>query len=231
MWKSDSTKDKLNNEYPPVIAQTFQREIMRINRNLEHPGTEVLVRALRHAGCKPEVLSWARHHFSDPIRAGRARPKPARPGALPGDLKFNQVIGSDLIFIEWKGNEYAFLNTVCWGTGLQQAELCASKTSEDVLAALMRSWIKHYGWPEMGVGSQGPGFTGHNWQECLGDQGVLVHLCDSQSPWQNGRTERAGGSLKDQVYDVLRELGECVTAKELCERVVPEAVTRQERIH
>ena len=76
----------------------------------------------------------------------------------------------------------------------------------------------------MVVCDQGPEYTGHDWQDYLGDHGVLVHLCDSQSPWQNGRTERAGGALKEQVYDALRELGDAVTAKELIERVVPEAV-------
>ena len=207
-----------------AIPKTFQREVMRLNRNLGHPGTESLVRALRHAGCKPEVIRWARHHFSDPVRAARARPKPPRPAVLPRALKFNQVIGSDLFFLEFKGEEYIFLNTVCWGTGLQQVEICLSKKSEDVLEAFLHSWVKHYGWPEMIVCDQGPEYTGQAWQDYLGDHGILVHLCDSQSPWQNGRTERAGGALKEQIYDSLRELGECVSPKELVFRVIPEAV-------
>ena len=164
------------------LTKVMQREIMRINRNLGHPGTEALARALRHAGCRPEVISWARNHFKDPIRDGRSRPKPPRPAVLPRAPRFNQVIGSDLIFLEYHGVEYTFLNTVCWGTGLQQLEICRGKKSDEVLEAFMNGWVKHYGWPEMVVCDQGPEYTGHKWQDYLGDHGILVHLCDSQSP-------------------------------------------------
>ena len=99
-----------------TILKSLQKEIAKINRNLGHPGTEILVRALRHAGCKPEVISWARNYFKDPVRALRAKPKPPRPGALPRSLKFNQVIGCDLIFLEVNGAALPFINVVCWGT-------------------------------------------------------------------------------------------------------------------
>ena len=39
----------------------------------------------------------------------------------------------------------------------------------------------------------------------LGEQGCLHHFIDSQSPWQQGRTERAGGSLKEDLRDVIEE--------------------------
>ena len=42
----------------------------------------------------------------------------------------------------------------------------------------------------------------------------LQHFIDSQSPWQQGRTERAGGSLKEDLRNVVRECG-IVTESEL----------------
>ena len=39
-----------------------------------------------------------------------------------------------------------------------------------------------------------------------GDAGILVHYTDSASPWQNGRTERAGGLLKDQMKTMFKEM-------------------------
>ena len=52
--------------------------------------------------------------------------------------------------------------------------------------------VKHYGWPEIIVHDQGPEFVGNEFQNSAGAAGVLTMPIDSQSPWQNGKTERAG---------------------------------------
>ena len=52
---------------------------------------------------------------------------------------------------------------------------------------------------------QGPEFVGHEFSTYVGENGCLHHFIDSQSPWQQGRTERAGGSLKEDIRDVVEE--------------------------
>ena len=54
---------------------------------------------------------------------------------------------------------------------------------------------------------------GHEFTTYVGQNGCLQHPIDSQSPWQQGRTERAGGSLKEDLRDVIEECG-IVTDKE-----------------
>ena len=39
----------------------------------------------------------------------------------------------------------------------------------------------------------------------IAEGGCLQHFIDSQSPWQQGRTERAGGSLKEDLRDVCEQ--------------------------
>ena len=41
----------------------------------------------------------------------------------------------------------------------------------------------------------------------LAELGCVHHTIDSQSPWQQGRTGRAGGSLKENLRDVVRDCG------------------------
>jgi hypothetical protein len=55
------------------------------------------------------------------------------------------------------------------------------------------------------VTDQGPEFYGHEFATYLGENGTLHHFMDSQSPWQQGRTERAGESLKEDMRDILEE--------------------------
>ena len=53
-------------------------------------------------------------------------------------------------------------------------------------------WVKHYGWPwpEIIVHDQGPEFMGSEFQNPARAAGVLTMPIDSQSPWQNGQTDR-----------------------------------------
>ena len=67
------------------------------------------------------------------------------------------------------------------------------------------AWVKHYGWPEIIVHDQGPEFMGSEFQNPAGAAGVLTMPIDSQSPWQNGKTERAGQSFKHQLWDLDEE--------------------------
>ena len=66
-------------------------------------------------------------------------------------------------------------------------------------------WVKHYGWPEIIVHDQGPEFMGNEFHNPTGAAGVLTMPVDSQSPWQNGKTERVGQSFKHQLSDLDEE--------------------------
>ena len=67
------------------------------------------------------------------------------------------------------------------------------------------AWVKHCGWPEIIVHDQGPEFMGSEFQNPAGAAGVLTMPIDSQSPWQNEKTERAGQSFKHQLWDLDEE--------------------------
>ena len=84
-------------EDPETITEKQQREILKIHRNLGHPTPQELGRALRNAGCKRHLVRWAVREMRCTICESRVRPSAKRPAALPRCLRFNQVIGLDLI--------------------------------------------------------------------------------------------------------------------------------------
>ena len=55
------------------------------------------------------------------------------------------------------------------------------------------------------VHDQGPEFMGNEFQNPAGAAGVLTMPIDSQSPWQNEKTGRAGQSFKHQLWDLDEE--------------------------
>ena len=137
----------------------------------------------------------------------RIKPSAKRPGGLPWCLSFNQIVGADLFDFDEFGWQQHFLNVICWGTGYQMCETVKDKQSNTEREAFARCWTKHYGAPELLVTDQGPEFLGGAFTGYLAEQGCVHHTIDSQSPWQQGRTERAGGSLQENLRDVVRDCG------------------------
>ena len=60
---------------------------------------------------------------------------------------------------------------------------------------------------ELLVFDQGPGFIGHDFAAYIGENERLHHFIGSQSPWQQGRAERAGGRLKEDLRDTIEDCG------------------------
>ena len=61
--------------------------------------------------------------------------------------------------------------------------------------------------PELLITDQGGEFTASEITTFIASHAGLQDFIDAQSPWQQGRTERAGGHLKECLRDTLEEAG------------------------
>ena len=150
---------------------------------------------------KKEVLKWVKRRFHCPICARRKKPNSHRPGHLARHLGFNAVVGIDLVFVRRK----VILNCVCWGTHYQMAMLLPNQEESNVAKAFMAGWMKYFGPPEMVVMDQGSEFVSKDFADVIGEWGVVMHMTDVRSPWQNSRTERAGATLKAVLHKLCDE--------------------------
>ena len=188
------------------IHPEMRREIYRVHRNLGHPTLRTFTRALKHAGVKPEVLTWVKNHFQCPICERKQQPSLHRPGKLQRHMGFNEVVGVDLIFYTAEGvADYILLNILCWGTDdLQIVEVIDAKRAHAVLQGFLRAWVSHYGPPGLVIADQGREFMG-DFADRLSQIGIPVHYINTRSPWENGRTEKAGGVFKSRLETVVHE--------------------------
>eukprot|EP00973_Karenia_brevis_P005943 808865-Karenia_brevis.AAC.1 len=60
---------------------------------------------------------------------------------------------------------------------------------------------------EVLITDQGGDFTGSEFTTSIAEHAGLQHFIVAQSPWQQGRTERAGASLKEDLRNVVRDCG------------------------
>ena len=108
-------------------------------------------------------------------------------------MAFNEVVGVDVCYFDWKGNSYPLLNMLCWGTGLQIIERLQNVDTHETHQAILKSWFMPFGPPAILICDQGREFFGEEFSQRVMEQGVMVHFTDTNSPWQNSRTEKAGG--------------------------------------
>ena len=184
----------------PYLHPELRRELYRVHRNLGHPHLARFLRALKHAGAKTEVLEWTKSSFKCPICEQNQKKSSYRPAHLQRSLNFNEVVGLDLINTQ----DMWLLNVLCWGTNFQFVEILEDKKSETVYQTFVKAWIAHYGPPALVVVDQGNEFR-EPFASKIGEMGILQHTIDVRSPWQNGRTERAGGLFKARLESVLHE--------------------------
>jgi hypothetical protein len=164
---------------------------------------------LRRGNCKPEIVAWVRKHFKCETCQATAHPKARRPSAVPRTYRHNHIVGIDLISIR---NEVTNLkewwtNVVCWGTMFQSVWRVGDdgrKTPEEVWDAFVKSWLRIFGEPEVLVLDPGTEFQAY-FSEMASARGMAVLPTDARSPWQNGRTERAGGEWKKQFQRARRK--------------------------
>ena len=122
-------------------------------------------------------------------------PKAKRPAAVPRTYRFNHVVGVDLVDIKGMDNQrYFWLNVHCWGSAFQLVGVLQGdgrKTPENTWNTFVRTWARIFGFPDVLVCDPGGEFEGY-FAEMANSNGICILPTDARSPWQNGRTERAG---------------------------------------
>eukprot|EP00971_Amphidinium_carterae_P350419 6491535-Amphidinium_carterae.1 len=84
------------------------------------------------------------------------------------------------------------------GTNYQVLERVKSKNPTEVFCAFVKGWARHYGVPRRVVVDDGNEFK-TAFLVGVSGLGALVTVAGVRAPWQNARTERHGGLLKEQL--------------------------------
>eukprot|EP00439_Symbiodinium_sp_Y106_P075644 s391_g15.t1 len=173
------------------------RLLKKVHENLGHPSNRDLARTLRIAHAKPHLVRFAAKEFSCPTCDARPQPKAARPAVLPKSYQPGQIIGIDVIHLPAlsKQENFPALNIVDWGSGYSMVERIKDMSADHVWRTFMRTWVRTFGAPEVLIADLGTEFRGE-FADLASQCGTLVRHIGARSPWQNGKTERAGAHYK-----------------------------------
>eukprot|EP00971_Amphidinium_carterae_P132553 2625311-Amphidinium_carterae.1 len=201
-------------QFEPTAAQ--KQSIIHLHDNLGHPPVARMMRMMRHAGVREDVVRWCKQHFRCDFCDRQRKPRPHIPSRHPSTFATNQIVGLDLVFLEWQGQEIIVIHALDYGSGYHQAARLESKEPREAFRFFLSRWIAFLGVPHLVITDSGGEFTGREFR--VGSLGAMHYVTDARAPWQNGRTERGGAELKRHIRyvldkiqpDTLAQVDECI---------------------
>eukprot|EP00971_Amphidinium_carterae_P145961 2893124-Amphidinium_carterae.2 len=189
--------------FPATTQHGLEVLVRQAHEKMGHPSKEQFLRIIRSAGATDRVLNIARS-LECSICQQMVVPSSQRRGAVVPCVGFNQMVGADLFFLTGPSpdEKTIVLSMICWGTLYQTCTIIKSKSAKDVRRAYVDSWLKHFGPPRRLITDQGTEFTAAEFTERVENDGTQHELTAVDTPWQNGRTERAGGIIKMMVSKI-----------------------------
>ena len=134
----------------------------------------------------------------------RYKRTPERPVAgMPLAVKFNEVLSMDVG--ELNGRKFIVL--LDWNTGYTQGAWLKRKTPNEVIEIIMERWVCYFGAPKKILTDGGREFQNEEVEEFTERWGIELMSTSAESPWSNGKCEKAVGVMKEGMRKLLDEKG------------------------
>ena len=173
-----------------------QAWIMKIHRNLGHPGASKLQEFCKQLNC-PERILQAIPDLKCSVCLENVSPKIARIAAIHEPTDFGDVISMDGITWSNKvGDRFHFYHFVDQATTFQTAIVSPSRTSTQAIQALLKGWLQWAGSPKLIVLDAATELNSDEFLTCLQKHNIRSRTCAADAHWQNARAERHGGILQ-----------------------------------
>lgn len=187
------------------VTHAEQEAVKKLHKNIGHPATSDMIRFMRAARVRGEVIRWAAKEFRCDICQAKVKPKSVRPGTIPRSFQPNKVIGVDLLFLpDVGGGTFPAVSIVDWGTSYHMVERVDSKNPEEVWTTVNDVWFRVFGPPEVIVTDPGREFSAKFGESAMA-LGIVTYQTAARAPWQQGKTERHGAHFKDLLAKARSE--------------------------
>eukprot|EP00971_Amphidinium_carterae_P330189 6463068-Amphidinium_carterae.1 len=213
-WQENIVEDDTADvEAEELASKTWEpsdrqlRDLQIAHNNMGHPTPPKMAQMLTNAGAHRTLVKYVRETWRCPTCRRRAKPDAPRPAALAKSFEVNQVVGVDLMEVESPLNpseKLLLLNVVDWGSHYQQVVQIRSKHASAVWRGFSEAWLRILGPPTMVVCDQGTEFQ-QEFGSSVSSSGTLLVSVNTRTPWEAGKTEKAGGLWKDLFRIVVEQ--------------------------
>jgi hypothetical protein len=180
--------DLVSNKHGPkflALSSSDQAWLLKIHRNLGHPGSPKLVDFCRQLNC-PEHILQAIPDLQCSTCKELQMPKAARPGAIHEHGDFGDVVSMDgITWTNQKGDQFHFYHFIEQSTLYHTAVCSASRSSQQATQALLQGWVQWAGAPKLLVMDAATEFNSEEFGFFLQRFGIKSKTCATEGHWQN----------------------------------------------
>ena len=200
--------DLVADQHGPKFQQLARDErawLLKIHRNMGHPGAAKLVEFCRQLRC-PERILHAIPDLKCSTCIETMQPKVARPSTIHDQCDFGDVISMDgITWTNSKGQQFYFYHFVDQSTTYQTAICVPHASAENAATALLQGWLQWAGPPKLLCIDAGTDLNSEQFQNFLQRHSICSRTCATDAHWQNARAERHGGILQTILQKMDQE--------------------------
>ena len=196
---SHQAVDLISQKHGPKMLELNKEEqawLLKIHRNLGHPGAVKLQDFCKQLNCPDRILQ-AIPDLKCSVCLENVSPKIARIAAIHDPSDFGDIISMDgVTWTNKTGDRFHFYHFVDQATTFQTAIVSPSRTSGHATQSLLKGWLHWAGAPKLIVLDAATELNSEEFLTCLQRHNICSKTCAADAHWQNARAERHGGILQ-----------------------------------
>ena len=179
-----------------MLKPETQAWLLKVHRNLGHPGAMKLTEFCRQLGCPSEILQ-AIGDLKCSTCAENQDPKIARPSSIHDHGDFGDVVAIDgITWTNKMGQQYNIYHMLDQSTLYHTAVVTRAHDAEQAIHALHQGWIQWAGPPGLLCMDAGTELNSNDFMTFLQRYSIKHRTIATEAHWQNSRIERHGAVLQ-----------------------------------
>ena len=191
--------DLASQKHGPEFLQLDRDEqswLLKLHRNLGHPGHAKLTEFCRQLQCPERILKAIRDIQCSVCQESRG-PVISRPSAIHEPCDFGDVVSMDgITWTNSQGSQFHFYHFLDQSTMFNTAVVSPGHTTDHACRALLTGWFNWAGPPNLLCVDAATELNSDEFSSFLQRHSVKCRTCAAEAHWQNARTERHGGILQ-----------------------------------
>ena len=182
-----------------ALKPETQAWLLKIHRNLGHPGAQKLATFCKQLGC-PDEMVRAISDLKCSTCLENAVPAISRPSAIHEESDFGDVVSIDgVTWTNRNGTQFHIYHMLDQSTLYHTAVVTPAHSAEQAIMALNRGWMQWAGPPNLLCMDAGTEFNSEEFLGFLQKNGIRHRTIATDAHWQNSRIERHGAILQSTL--------------------------------
>ena len=171
------------------VGKAAMNYVVRLHKNLGHPGTDVLCRMREEVQATDNVMTAAKRYVCPKcyIRQGPAGVPPA--AGLTARV-FGERLLADTAWIDTDDGRVCVMTLMDQATRYIAIRIMKSEQSIDLVKGIERSWIKHFAVPKYLRVDEGKGFAAQYLRDWCSERHIVLEIAPAESHNWIGSIER-----------------------------------------